>query len=102
MKELLKSIMIVSKAVTLHELKQEVLVHNNTLAWIYEDALYIDSSKGKIAFEDISQLNWVDFKVLHEASKEQYEWAMTGEGNFKTPIIGGSKTICNVYRVKLI
>lgn len=97
MNDLLHSI----NTVVLEKLKQDALSHNNTEAWIEEGVLYIDSMKNASAFNDIRKIPNVKFEVLHGANEEQYRWAMTGEGKFETPTIGGRQTICNVYKVTL-
>jgi hypothetical protein len=97
MNEIINSI----HTVVLEKLKQDALGHNNTEAWIENGVLYIDSMKNASAFNDISKLPNVKFEVVHRANEEQYRWAMTGEGKFNTPTIGGRETICNVYKVTL-
>lgn len=97
MSELINSI----NTVVLEKLKQEALAHNNTEAWIENGVLYIDSLKNASAFNEIRKISNVKFEIVHGASEAQYRWAVTGEGNFDTPTIGGRKTICNVYKVTL-
>lgn len=97
MSELINSINIV----VLEKLKQEALAHNNTEAWIVDGVLYIDSLKSASAFNEIRKIPNVKFEIVHGANEEQYRWASIGEGEFKTPIIGGKQTICNVYKVTL-
>lgn len=97
MNDILSSI----NTVVLEKLKQDALGHNNTEAWIENGVLYIDSMKNASAFNEIAKIPNVKFEIIHRANEEQYRWAMTGEGKFNTPTIGGRETICNVYKVTL-
>jgi hypothetical protein len=94
--DLLKSI----NQVVLTKLKHEADAFNNTLAWIKEDALFIDSAKGSKVFESLFSVPSVNFEVVHLATKEQWLAAMTG-GACETPEVGGRKAIANVYKVTL-
>lgn len=94
--EILKSI----NQVVLTKLKHEADAFNNTLAWITDEALFIDSAKGAKVFESLFSASSLNFEVVHTATKEQWLAAMTGD-KCETPTIGGRKTIANVYKVTL-
>ena len=86
--------------VVLTKLKHEADAFNNTLSWISEDALFIDSAKGVKVFETIYSQPSLNFEVVHLASKEQWMAAMTGD-ECETPTIGGRRIVGNVFKVTL-
>lgn len=83
---------------TLEELKSMAEANNNTVAWIHNNALYIDSEKPASRFADVAK-GGGEFKVLHTASREQLMWANSGEGEFESPSYGGRTSMGHIYKV---